>query len=206
VCVCVCCVVCICVCCVCVVCIFVGGVCVRGMCGVYVCVCARTGGHTLLWVLTSCSHEDTSRRIGAHPHGLMSADRVCRALCPGEPTVTVQGMRTTAHLCREHNPTRTKHLCEPRLQRDYLLRSGETSRQPCISHLLLCDKGAPCPALSHGQWPLLPSQKLIWRPQAQRQVVPGLRHPRVTEPTGSSSRWMGSRRGQWGLTGVSTLF
>ena len=82
---------------------------------------------------------------GAHPQGLMSADRVCRALCPGEPTVTVQGMRTTAHLCREHNPTRTKHLCEPRLQRDYLLRSGETSRQPCISHLLLCDKGAPCP-------------------------------------------------------------
>ena len=133
------------VCCVCVVCIFVGGVCVRGMCGVYVCVCACTGGHTLLWVLTSCSQEDTCGRIGAHPHGLMSADRICRALCPGEPTVTVQGMRTTAHLCREHNPTRTKHLCEPRLQRDYLLRSGETSRQPCISHLLLCDKGAPCP-------------------------------------------------------------
>ena len=172
---------------------------------VCVCVCMHTSGPTHLWVLISCSHEDASHRIRAHTQDLVSADRVCRALCPGEPAVTVQGMRTAAHVCREHSPTCAKHLSEPRLQRDYLLRSGETSRQPCISHLLLCDKGAPCPALSHGQWPLLPSQQLSWRPQAQQQVAPGLRHPRVTEPTGSSSSWRGSCGGQWGLTGVSTL-
>ena len=32
------------------------------------------------------------------------------------------------------------------------------ARLPGLSHLLLCDKGAPCPALSHGQWPFLPSR------------------------------------------------
>lgn len=73
---------------------------------------------------------------------------------------------------------------------------------PVYQPPLLCAQGAPRPALSHGQWPLLPSQQLSWRLRAQKQVVPGLRHPRVIEPTGSSSRWMGSCGGQgadWGL-------